>query len=401
MLFSSLRTVSFRNLADTEVDTCAKDVFLVGENGQGKTNFLEALYFCAYASSFRSIRDSELAQIKHCAQFKQRAHGDLVSPDTPSENSPNDFSAAVKLSRASLDEQSVNDEILVKFEKGKKSIFINGKRAEDRKELLSIAPSIVFCHEDMEFVNGSPERRRWFFDQTLSLYDPVYLEDLRRYRHVLKSRNAVLKDCSLGRHIGNSDEILDALDPQFAMYGVNLMKNRETAARNFSDVFSSLYEDVTGISGITVQYSQSWKSGPQLAESEIVFNLRQKRAAETSAGLSLSGPHRDRYIFAHNGRDFTVTASTGQRRLLALLLRAAQAKRFSAMTNLNPILLLDDVLLEMDGEKRRRFLSVLPAYDQAFYTFLPDEPYQRYQKDDTLVYKVCDGAYRKFECSSW
>jgi len=112
-----------------------------------------------------------------------------------------------------------------------------------------------------------------------------------------------------------------------------------------------------------------------------------------SAGLSLSGPHRDRYIFAHNSflqnnTDFTVKASTGQRRLLALLLRAAQSSRFSAKTGQNPILLLDDVLLEMDGEKRRRFLSVLPAYDQAFYTFLPDEPYQRYQKDDTLVYNV-------------
>jgi DNA replication and repair protein RecF len=120
--------------------------------------------------------------------------------------------------------------------------------------------------------------------------------------------------------------------------------------------------------------------------------LWERRAADTAAGLSLSGPHRDRYVFEHNllgnVSDFTVKASTGQRRLLALLLRTAQACRFSAMTGQNPILLLDDVLLEMDGEKRRRFLSVLPAYDQAFYTFLPDEPYQRYQKEDTLIYKV-------------
>jgi len=391
MLFSSLRTVSFRNLADAEVNTCAKDVFLVGENGQGKTNFLEALYFCAYASSFRAARDSELAQLKQCSQLEQCSRNDLISHNVSPETAAKDFSAAVKLS------QSINDEILVKFEKGKKSIFINGKRAEERKELLSIAPSIVFCHEDMEFVSGSPERRRWFFDQTLSFYDPVYLEDLRRYRHVLKSRNAILKDSSLGKNTGNTDEILDALDPQFAMYGINLMKKRETAAQNFSEVFSSLYEEVSGISGITVQYLQSWKS---LSENEVIATLRQKRAAETAAGLSLSGPHRDRYVFAHrNGADFTVTASTGQRRLLALLLRAAQAIRFSAMTNLKPIFLLDDVLLEMDGEKRRRFLYVLPAYDQAFYTFLPDEPYQRYQKEDTLVYKVRDGACQRHECS--
>jgi DNA replication and repair protein RecF len=80
---------------------------------------------------------------------------------------------------------------------------------------------------------------------------------------------------------------------------------------------------------------------------------------------------------------------------LALLLRTAQARRFSEMTGLNPILLLDDVLLEMDGEKRRRFLSVMPAYDQAFYTFLPEEPYQRYCKEDTLIYKVNAGMLLK------
>ncbi|MCL2185841.1 MAG: DNA replication and repair protein RecF [Treponema sp.] len=360
MFFSSLRTASFRNLEDTEFFTGAKDVFLIGENGQGKSNFLEALYFCAYASSFRTARDSELAR-----------------------NGEKDFSAKVNIS------QSVNDEILIKFEKGKKAIFINGKHTEDRKELLSIAPCIVFCHEDMEFVNGTPERRRWFFDQTLSLYDPVYLEDLRRYKRILKSRNTLLRDYAQKKTTGSIESVLDALDPQFAMYGLKLIEKREKAVKEFSDIFSTLYEEVSGISGITVQYSQSWKGGT--TENDILSLLQQRRAGDMATGQSLCGPHRDRYTFAHNGTDFTIKASTGQRRLLALLLRAAQARRFSTMTGLNPLLLLDDVLLEMDGEKRRRFLSVLPCYDQAFYTFLPEEPYQRYQKEDTLVYTVQGG----------
>jgi len=357
MFFSSLRTTAFRNLADEEIFIGAKDVFLVGENGQGKTNFLEALYFCAYASSFRTVRDSEIAR-----------------------NEEKYFSAEVKIS------QSVNDEILVKFEKGKKSVFINGKRAEDRKELLSIAPTIVFCHEDMEFVSGSHERRRWFFDQTLSLYDPAYLEDLRRYRHVLKSRNAVLRDFAQHKLDGSPNSLLDALDPQFAMYGQKLMEKRETAVKQFSGVFGPLYEEVSVIAGITVRYIPSWKD-----EKDVHSLLQERRTSDMTAGLSLSGPHRDRYVFAHNGSEFAGKASTGQRRLLALLLRSAQAKRFLEMTGLNPVLLLDDVLLEMDGEKRRRFLSVMPAYDQAFYTFLPEEPYQRYRKEDTLVYNVNGG----------
>ena len=368
MFFNSLRTAAFRNLVDAETFTGAKDVFLVGENGQGKTNFLEALYFCAYASSFRSVRDAELAH-----------------------NGDDDFCAEVKLS------QSVNDQILVKSENGKKEILINGKRAEDRKELLSIAPSIVFCHEDMEFVSGSPEKRRWFFDQTLSLYDPVYLEDLRRYRRVLKSRNTLLRDFAQHKITEDPQPILDALDPQLAAYGQKLMEKREKAALEFTGIFSKLYEEVSGISGITVRYIQSWKS-PQpceLLSDHIAERLKQRRSADMAAGSTLSGPHRDKYQFAHNGEDFTGKASTGQRRLLALLLRAAQARRYSAETQQKPILLLDDVLLEMDGEKRKRFLSVLPAYDQAFYTFLPEEPYQRYQKEDTLVYNVKDGVLKK------
>jgi len=377
MFFSSLRTASFRNLADAEIATGAKDVFLVGENGQGKTNFLEALYFCAYASSFRAVRDCELAYASKLSYDCRLSHNAFLK------TGEKDFSAEVKIS------QSENDSILVKFENGKKNIFINGKRAEDRRELLSIAPTIVFCHEDMEFVNGSPERRRWFFDQTLSLYDPVYLEDLRRFRKVLKSRNAVLRDYAQGKLSGASPQpVLDALDPQFAMYGAKLTEKREKAAQDFSAVLGPLYEEVSGIGGISARYIQSWKG-------ENILNiLQQKRPADLAAGLSLSGPHRDRYQIAHNGVDFTGSASTGQKRLLALLLRAAQSRRFSEVTGQKPVLLLDDVLLEMDGEKRRRFLNVLPGYDQAFYTFLPEEPYQRYQKEDTLVYNVSGGMVR-------
>jgi DNA replication and repair protein RecF len=370
MIFSSLRTASFRNLSDAEVFTGAKDVFLIGENGQGKTNFLEALYFCAYSSSFRGARDSDLAR-----------------------NGEKNFSAQVKIGEPG--NSSIFSSVFVKFEKGKKNVQIDGKRIEDRKDLLSVAPCIVFCHEDMEFVSGSPERRRWFFDQALSLYDPVYLDDLRRYRRVLKSRNTTLRDYVLRRLNADPGPLLDALDLQMVMYGVKIMEKRETAARLFSDLFSPLYQEVSGVSDIMVLYVPSWKNsaaGGICGEESAGSLLKDRRAAELSAGITLSGPHRDRYVFTRKGVEFAGKASTGQRRLLALLLRAAQARRFSEMTGKNPVLLLDDVLLEMDGEKRRRFLSVLPGYDQAFYTFLPEEPYQRYRKDDTLVYHVHNGV---------
>jgi DNA replication and repair protein RecF len=368
MIFSSLRTTSFRNLHNSEIFTGSKDVYLIGKNGQGKTNFLEALYFCAYGSSFRTVRDSEIA----CNSINI--------------NSEKSFSASVKT--------SANTNVLVKFKKNKKTVLIDGKRIEDRKDLLSITPCIIFCHEDMEFVSGTPERRRWFFDQVLSLYDPVYLEDLRCYKRVLKSRNIVLRDYAQHKYEGNVETVLDALDLQCVMYGVKLMEKRETAVQLFSGILGPLYEEVSGIKGISVKYIKSWKNADN-----AVSLLSEKRAADKASGLTLSGPHRDRYVFSQNSffedvdvsTDFTVNASTGQRRLLALLLRTAQSIRYSQMTGKSPVLLLDDVLLEMDGEKRRMFLSVLPGYDQAFFTFLPEEPYNQYRNKDTLIYNVSEG----------
>jgi len=235
-MFKSLRTAAFRNLADSLTDVSRKDVFLVGENGQGKTNFLEALYFCSYGSSFRGVKDGDIAR-----------------------RGESDFSAAASLSGS---EEGGGGDVLVKYENGRKSITLDGKKLEDRKDLLEASPCVVFCHEDLEFVSGGQEKRRWFFDQTQSLYDPVYLDDLRRYKKVLKSRNAVLRDFRLARgaNRGETEQILDALDPQLAEYGGRLMEKRRGAAARFSAVFSPLYETVSGIDGITVRYAPSWKA---------------------------------------------------------------------------------------------------------------------------------------------
>ena len=395
MAFLTLRTASFRNLADAAVTISAKNVFLVGENGQGKTNFLEALYFCSYASSFRGVKDTEIAA-SGAADFSAAAELGTIQNNAANAVNGREF---------------LRKQITVTAEKSRKSITVDGKKISDRRDLVETIPTVVFCHEDMEFVSGSQERRRWFFDQTQGLYDPVYLDDLRRYRRVLKTRNTVLKNAKTGGDFGKAAEILDALDPQLAEYGIRLMEKRKTAADRFSVIFSPLYREVSDIDGITVGYAPSWKipSGESDSINDIVLNnLAKARAADMAQGITLSGPHRDRYLFIRNmpsgGRgDFSGNASTGQRRLLALLLRIAQARCFSDLTGKMPVLLLDDVLLELDGEKRRRFLSVMPGYEQAFFTFLPEEPYNDYfnsgdpsrgEASGTMVYHVRDGVIK-------
>ena len=362
MSFNFLKTVAFRNLADAETDFRGKDIFLVGENGQGKTNFLEALYFCSYASSFRNARDKDLVRNgeKNCS----------VSVDIGS---------------------GLFSNVFVSFKDGKKNITIDGKRIEDRKELLSIAPVIVFCHEDMDFVSGSPERRRWFFDQTRCLWDILYLDDLRKYRHVLKSRNTILRE-QRGSINCDTTCLLDALDPQLAKFGIELSIKRRETSREFSVVFEKLYREISGISGIGINYIPSWKEENMQS---VMERLCERRDKDSYFGISMSGPHRDRYNFTRDGEEFSGNASTGQRRLLALLLRVAQTKVFSEKTGKKPILLLDDVLLELDGEKRRRFISVMPEYEQAFYTFLPEEQYANYLKPDTIVYNVNAGFIKR------
>jgi DNA replication and repair protein RecF len=356
MRFQSVSTIAFRNLQDGITITDAHDIFLIGKNGQGKTNFLESLYFCSYAASFRGVKDAGLINVSkdNCAVI------------------------------ATIDTGFVPQKLTVQIENGVKTITVDDKKIDDRKNLLSLMPSIVFCHEDMDFVTGSPERRRWFFDQNRSLYDIQYLDDLRRYRKILRIRNTVLKEAQTKQ---NTD-VLDTLDTQFIEYGLRLIEKRSLEAEKFSTLFGPIYETVSSIDGIEVVYRSLWK---EMDVAEITKKLVINREREVLFGSSLSGPHRDRYEFIRNKKNFIATGSTGQLRLLALLLRVSQATRYKEVTGDCPVLLIDDVLLELDGEKRQRFLAAIPEYEQAFFTFLPEEPFECYQKNDALKYDVTDG----------
>jgi DNA replication and repair protein RecF len=341
-----------------------KDIFLIGENGQGKSNFLEAVYFCSFASSFRGASDKELV----CAET-------------------NECSVQAFFCDSVLENPTFNNDILIKIQNDKKSILIDGKNINERKELLYLSPSIIFCHEDMRFITGSPEQRRWFFDQNLCLCDAEYVDDLRRYKKILKTRNLLLKEIKEKRQ--DQNVLIDVMDPQLVEYGMRLMQKRQSEMGHFSALFGPLFKLISGIDGIDIRYESSWKS---LDVEEAIVQLRRHREREVFLGLTASGPHRDNYCFTRDGADFSKKASTGQKRLLALLLRVAQAHRFYDIHKKTPVLLLDDVLLELDGEKKIKFLSILPDYEQAFYTFLPEEPYDKYKKDDTLVYHMSEGV---------
>ncbi len=361
MSFQKIRVFNFRNLRDGEIAIPQAQVFFVGENGQGKTNFLEALYLLSYGGSFRTRRDAEV--IKHGTA-----------------------EAALSATFAST---SGIETIDIRYQNGKKRISVNETLIADRREIVSRFPVVLFQHDDLRFVNGTPDMQRFFVDQTLSLYEPLHIDDLRTYRKILRNRNQALKD-------GNRD-VLGIYDRQLAESGRHVQQNRFVAIAAFNEVFRDLFREISGLSEeLELVYKPSWRDAGSSGGSldEIIDLYQKKRQQEMAVGTTLLGPHRDRVAFEYEGRNFLEEASTGQQRLTSLILRIAQARLFHKKTQRLPVLLLDDVLLELDPGRRERCIQSLPPSEQRIFTFLPGEPYDAYLDSDTLVYSVQNGEFK-------
>ena len=189
--------------------------------------------------------------------------------------------------------------------------------------------------------------------------------------------------------------IIDSYDIQLAENGIEIQKKRKAAIFKFNQIFDRIYEEVTGIDGVHIRYLPSWKENENGFDSAYVIRdyLNKNRDMECMRNTTMSGPHRDRIVFERKGSPFIPQASTGQRRLVSLVLRTAQAVYYNQITGKNPVLLMDDVLLELDPEKRKRVTNLLPEYDQLFCTFLPGEPYENYRRNETLVYEISEGKW--------
>ncbi len=154
----------------------------------------------------------------------------------------------------------------------------------------------------------------------------------------------------------------------------------------FSEVLGELFRTVFGShEKLCLTYRASWRSDAPHSE------IRDRRDNDLRMATTTSGPHRDRFVYEFGDSLLTNTASTGQLRLVSLILRVAQAQFVRQATSSPPVLLLDDVLLELDPTRRARFMEALPDYEQAFFTFLPDEQYARFTGNSTLTYRVDGG----------
>lgn len=354
MSFLSLSCVNFRNLQNATHNIGYPEVFLVGKNGQGKTNFLEALYISCYGASFKSVSEGQI--------FKK------------GENS-------YSISSLYKESDDISHTIFVGYNRGKKELQKDMKKVE-RKELIKTVPCILFYISDIEFVVGSQTRKRFFFDQCLSMYDASYLPLLNSYLKILMAKNAVIRS---QQNLG----LLETYNIQIAVLAHSIVKKRMALIEEFNQEFSLIYEKISGIDEVRIEYQSTV---PFHTESELLEALQQKRNLEIRMGTSVLGPHRDKVNFDREGVLFEKEASNGQRRLISLVLRILQAKFYTYKTGLKPILLMDDVMLELDIEKRQKVMSFLPSYKQLFCTFLQGESFVDYKTNDTKIFFVENGV---------
>jgi len=363
MAFRSIKTYSYRNLEDQKVEIEASRNFLIGSNGQGKSNFLETLYLLSYGSSFRT---NHLRELIRKEKSEMALHGTFIRPE----------------------EEDITGSISLRLDRKEKSIFLNEKKVQDRKQLISNLPAIVFSHDDISFINGPPERRRWFFNQIMSLFDPFFIDTLREYRKILKMRNNVLKQKQLN--------LIPVYNQQLSSKGLEIQNKRDEVITEFNKVVAPIFDTIAKLEKpFRIEYKPSWKN--LKGQDEILKVLESQTDRDLLYGTTTTGPHRDRFIFRLEEIDFARIASTGQLRLMSLILRIGQSRYFSDKTGRRPILLLDDVLLELDGERRNRFLGELPEYEQIFFTFLPDERYLELVDEDTAMYWVENGCIRRMK----
>lgn len=352
MTFTSLSSLNFRNLSSESIKTDSENIVLTGLNGQGKTNILEEIYLLCYGSSFRTN------QLKDCIK-----HGE----------------SSFFVSGTYLDG---NDEgkISISYDGKTRKILLDNNEIKDRKELIYTFPCIIFSHEDIVYINGGPEERRKFFDQMLSLNSSLYFDNLRQYKRLLLQRNSALKN--------EEFDLFHIYDERLALLGLEIMEERREAVKEFNEIFPYLYRKISNSDeDINVSYLPSWAD---MTKEEIIDFLLSNEEKDIKNVTTTSGIQRDRFLILTPNGNFKDIGSTGQLRLCSLIFRVSEALFFNKKTGKKPIVLLDDVLLELDHQKRGVFLSLLTEYSQAFYTFLPDEDYEE-KKENRIEYEVRNG----------
>jgi len=380
---NDLQARGFRNLRSDTIALGPRFTVLSGDNGQGKTNILEALYVALTSKSFRTSKLGEL--LAHEGQ--------------------NDGIATV---RAHVVEDGSPRTQTVALRKGQRLVKIDDKRPASLAEYAVQSPVVVFHPGELSLSMGASAERRRLLDRVALYSAPVALDSLERYTHAMRARQRVLAT----RGVGASD--LDDWEALMAEHGVQTSAHRRRAAEKLGARATAVFESI-GSPGLSLSVSYA-PGGPEDQEG-LAKTLAEHRAADMRRGSANKGPHRDDLLLALSGaaapsarsalsssdgplpvvasHPARGTASQGQHRAIVLSLKAAEITEIGSARGVRPILLLDDVSSELDRERTRALFSFLRAQQgQVLLTTTRPELIDIAQSEERVDYTVCDGVVK-------
>ena len=322
----------FRNLEHVELAPPAAGWVVVGENGQGKTNLLEAIHYLQLLRSSRGARDQDVVR----------------------------FGATGFHVAAEIDADGCH-EVAVGFERAghRKRARLDGAVPERLSDALAALPSVMFSPDDVALISGSAAERRRYLDVMLAITSRGYLVALQTYRASLARRNAALR--AAGARGGADRDAGDAVavwEPALAESGAVLWRERRAWVESTADRLESLCAEIGESARVRMRYASTLAVTDD-ARDALARALEDKRGSDLRRGLTHVGPHRDDLAITLDGRDLRVFGSAGQHRTAAIALRMLEGSTVSERRGVAPMFLLDDPFAELDARRSARILSLL------------------------------------------
>ena len=332
MIIKSLELADFRNYDNLKIEFSSGTNILYGDNAQGKTNILEAIYVSATTKSHKGSKDKEIINFG-----KEEAH-----------------------IRTILEKDNAEYRVDMHLRKNKsKGIAIDGQKIKRASDLIGRLNVVFFSPEDLSIIKNGPSERRRFMDMELCQLDHIYLNSLSKYNKLVVERNKVLKD--LFEKPENS-VLLDVQDKQLCEYGSVIIKAREKFIKELNEIISPIHEKLTGGKELLSVYYE-----PNVSFEEFEKKLSASRKKDMYAGQTTIGPHKDDFSFIvkkaqdpeKEGIDIRKYGSQGQQRTASLSLKLSEIEIVKKSKKDNPVLLLDDVLSELDSNRQNYLLNTI------------------------------------------
>ncbi len=342
MILSVLELNNFRNYRRQRIEFAEGRNAIVGRNAQGKSNVLEAVYFLSHLRSPRAPRMREL----------------LTEGETE---------AAV---RGTVIDGEDRINIKAAFGETGRTIEVNARKVSGAARARGVLKCVLFAPDDLYLVKGEPARRRGYFDETMEELGPLSATTVQQYRHVLRQRNALLKRWEISADLRKD---LAPWDEALVSAGAEMVAGRLKMVAGIGRRLREAYMAVSGEdSDLEVEYRGALHAGAAEDAGAVEELMRDalagSAAEEKRARTTLVGPHRDDLEITLGGRGARTSASQGEQRTIAFCLRVAQMRYLEEETGKEPVLLLDDVLSELDGHRRKNLLQLLDRAGQSILT---------------------------------